>query len=222
VRPGQDLNWLITAFADRVPHVAHALVVSSDGLPLAFSKGLPPDRVDQLAAVTSGLNSLVEGAARIFEGGPVSQTVVEMRQGLLIVMSVPGGSTLTVLAGVDCDMGLVAYEMALLADRTWRALTPGSREPGMPLPRETSPPLLQTRASRPREALTPSPREDPAPPREMPPHHQMPPPPRQSLTPSHQTLPPPPWEPLTPPPRQPLTSVPRPEPSHEGPKADRP
>ena len=219
MRPGQDLNWLITAFADRVPHVAHALVVSSDGLPLAFSKGLPPDRVDQLAAVTSGLNSLVEGAARIFEGGPVSQTVVEMRQGLLIVMSVPGGSTLTVLAGVDCDMGLVAYEMALLADRTWRALTPGPREPGMPLPRETSPPLLQTRASRPREALTPSPREDPAPPRQMPPPHQMPPPPRQSLTPSHQTLPPPPWEP--PPPRQPLTSVPRPAPSHEGPKADR-
>jgi len=194
VRPGQDLNWLITAFADRVPHIAHALVVSSDGLPLAFSKGLPPDRVDQLAAVTSGLTSLVDGASRIFEGGPVSQTVVEMRQGLLIVMSVPGGSSLTVLAGADCDMGLVAYEMALLADRTWRALTPEPREPGAPLPPENSPPLLETRASRPREALTPSPREDPTPPL-----RPAPPPPRQTLT---------------PPPRPPLTSVPRPAPSH--------
>jgi predicted regulator of Ras-like GTPase activity (Roadblock/LC7/MglB family) len=83
--------------------------------------------VDQLAAVASGLTSLVEGAARIFEGGRVSQTVVEMQQGLLIVMSVTGGSTLAVLAAADCDMGLVAYEMALLADRTWRALTPESR-----------------------------------------------------------------------------------------------
>jgi hypothetical protein len=129
VRPAQDLNWLITAFADRVPSVAHALVVSSDGLPLAFSRGLPPDRVDQLAAVTSGLNSLVEGASRIFEGGPVNQTVVEMRHGLLIVMAVTGGSTIAVLAGADCDMGLVAYEMALLADRTWRALTPEPRKP---------------------------------------------------------------------------------------------
>ena len=209
MRPGQDLNWLITAFADRVPHVAHALVVSSDGLPLAFSQGLPPDRVDQLAAVTSGLTSLVEGAARIFEGGPVSQTVVEMRQGLLIVMSVPGGSSLTVLAGADCDMGLVAYEMALLADRTWRALTPGSREPGAPLPFDSSPPLLQTRASRPREALTPSPREDPPPPRQT-----LTPPPRETLT-------PPPRDPLAPPPRQPLTSVPRPAPSHQGLRADR-
>ena len=127
MRPVQDLNWLITAFADRVPHIAHALVVSSDGLALACSNGLPPDRVDQLAAVTSGLTSLVEGAARIFEGGPVTQTVVEMRQGLLIVMSVTGGSTLAVLATADCDMGLVAYEMALLADRTWRALSPEPR-----------------------------------------------------------------------------------------------
>ena len=129
MRPAQDLNWLITAFADRVPSVAHALVVSSDGLPLAFSRGLPPDRVDQLAAVTSGLNSLVEGASRIFEGGPVNQTVVEMRHGLLIVMAVTGGSTIAVLADADCDMGLVAYEMALLADRAWRALTPEPRKP---------------------------------------------------------------------------------------------
>ena len=124
MRPGQDLNWLVTAFTDRVPSVAHALVVSSDGLPLAFSQGLPPERVDQLAAVASGLTSLVEGAARIFGEGAVNQTVVEMRQGLLIVMSVTGGSTLAVLAAADCDMGLVAYEMALLADRAWRALTP--------------------------------------------------------------------------------------------------
>ena len=127
MRPGQDLNWLISAFADRVPSVAHALVVSSDGLPLAFSQGLPPERVDQLAAVASGLTSLVEGTARIFGGGAVNQTVVDMRQGLLIVMSVTGGSTLAVLAASDCDMGLVAYEMALLADRTWRALTPEPR-----------------------------------------------------------------------------------------------
>lgn len=127
VRPAQDLNWLITAFADRVPSVAHALVVSSDGLPLAFSKGLPPDRVDQLAAVASGLTSLVDGAARIFEGGPVNQTVVEMRQGVLIVMSVTGGSTLAVLAGANCDMGLVAYEMTLLVERVGSALTPDVR-----------------------------------------------------------------------------------------------
>src|SRR3981081_4747615 len=71
-RPVQDLNWLITNFVERVPSVAHAIVGSSDGLPLAYSNGFPADRVDQLAAVTSGLTSLTTGAARVFEGGPVT------------------------------------------------------------------------------------------------------------------------------------------------------
>ena len=50
--PAQDLNWLITNFVEQVPDVAHAIVVSSDGLPMAYSQGFPPDRVGQLAAVT--------------------------------------------------------------------------------------------------------------------------------------------------------------------------
>jgi predicted regulator of Ras-like GTPase activity (Roadblock/LC7/MglB family) len=123
----QDLNWLISAFVDRVPSVAHAVVVSSDGLPLAFSADLPPDRVDQLAAVTSGLTSLMQGASRIFEGGPVAQTVVEMQQGTLIVMSIGDGSTLAVLTAADVDLGLVAYEMALLTEQTGRSLQPDPR-----------------------------------------------------------------------------------------------
>ena len=47
-RPVQDLSWLITNFVERVPDVAHAVVVSSDGLPLAFSAGFPQERADQL------------------------------------------------------------------------------------------------------------------------------------------------------------------------------
>jgi uncharacterized protein len=123
----QDLNWLVTNFAGRVPSVARAIVVSADGLPLAFSEGFPQDRVDQLAAVTSGLTSLTQGAARVFEGGTVTQTVVEMRKGLLLVMAISDGSSLAVLASANCDMGLVAYEMALLVERVGEALTPDAR-----------------------------------------------------------------------------------------------
>ncbi len=108
-RPAQDLNWLVTNFVERVPSVAHA------------------DRVDQLAAVTSGLTSLTQGASRVFEGGAVSQTVVEMQRGLLIVMAISDGSSLAVLAAADCDMGLVAYEMALMVERVGSALTPDMR-----------------------------------------------------------------------------------------------
>jgi len=127
VQPIKHLSWLLTNLIERVPAIAHAIVVSSDGLPLACSQDFPTDRADQLSAITSGLTSLTQGASRMFEGGAVTQTVVEMQRGLLIVVSIGDGSTLTVLAATDSDMGLVAYEMTMLADRAGRALTPKVR-----------------------------------------------------------------------------------------------
>jgi hypothetical protein len=121
-----DLNWLVSAFADRVPDVARAAVVSADGLPLACSRDFPPDRVDQLAAITSGLSGLTRGAARIFEGGPVVQSVVVMQQGLLMVRAVGHGAVLVVLAAADSDIGQVAYEMALLGEQAQEALSPAA------------------------------------------------------------------------------------------------
>jgi uncharacterized protein len=132
-RPVQDLDFLITNFVARVPSVAHAIVVSSDGLPLGYSQGFPPDRAEQLAAVTSGLTSLTEGAARMFDGGATNQTAVDMERGALIIMAISDGSSLAVLVGDDCDMGLVAYEMSLLVVRVGDALTPevrGAESPG--------------------------------------------------------------------------------------------
>jgi uncharacterized protein len=126
--PVQDLNWLVTNFVERVPEVAHAVVVSSDGLPLAFSAGFPQERADQLAAVTSGLTSLTQGASRVFEGGIVVQTVVEMQAGVLVVMTISTGASLAVLATPICDLGLVAYEMALLVEQAGKMLTPSSRQ----------------------------------------------------------------------------------------------
>jgi uncharacterized protein len=122
-----DLNWLITSFADQVPDVAHAVVVSADGLALAISEGFPEDRADQLAAVTSGLTSLTQGAARLFEGGMVVETVVEMQAGLLVIMAISDGASLAVLAASACDLGLLAYEMTLLVERAGRVLTPAAR-----------------------------------------------------------------------------------------------
>ena len=123
----RGINWLITDFVRSVPGVAHTVVVSSDGLPLAYSEGFPKDRADQRAAVAAGLISLTQGASRVFEGGPVTQTVVEMQRGLLLIMSISDGSCLAVLASPDCDMGLVAYQMTLMVERAGQVLTPAVR-----------------------------------------------------------------------------------------------
>ncbi|MEW9547676.1 roadblock/LC7 domain-containing protein [Nonomuraea sp. NPDC050783] len=123
----RDMNWLVSSFVDEVPGVAHAVVVSADGLPMAFSRDFPKDRADQLAAIAAGLVSLTSGSARVFEGGGVTQTLVEMERGLLLVMSISDGSSLAVLAAPDCDMGLVAYQMTILVERAGQVLTPAVR-----------------------------------------------------------------------------------------------
>jgi hypothetical protein len=123
-----DLDWLVTDFVDRVRDVAHAVVVSADGLPLAYNVRFPRDHADQLSAITAGLASLTQGAARSFQAGQVIQTAVEMEAGLFVLMSVSNGSSLAVLATSDCDLGLVAYEMSLLVERVGRELTPAHRQ----------------------------------------------------------------------------------------------
>jgi predicted regulator of Ras-like GTPase activity (Roadblock/LC7/MglB family) len=120
-------GWLVSDFAERVPGVAHAVVVSADGLLLTASDRLPTDRADQLAAVASGLVSLTEGAARCFEAGSVRETVVEMERGVMLLMSISDGSCLAILAAPTCDIGQVAYEMTLLVERVGTMLTPDLR-----------------------------------------------------------------------------------------------
>lgn len=120
-------GWLVTDFTERVPGVAHAVVVSADGLLMTSSARLPTDRAEQLAAVASGLSSLTRGASRCFEAGEVRETVVEMDRGVMLLMAVSDGSSLAVLAAPNCDIGQVAYEMALLVERVGQLLTPELR-----------------------------------------------------------------------------------------------
>ena len=123
----RDLSWLVSGFTQRVPGVAHAVVVSSDGLLVAVSDHLPRDHADKLAAVTSGLFSITSGAAQMFDGDVVKQTVVEMGRGFFLVMSIRDGSILAVLAAGDADIGVVGYEMARLVKQAGEKLTPALR-----------------------------------------------------------------------------------------------
>jgi uncharacterized protein len=123
-----DLDWLVTDFTTRVPDVAHAAVISADGVPLALSDGIPAMHASQLAAITAGLTSLMQGAARVFEGGETVQALVEMEAGLFLIKSVSDGSSLAVLASTSCDTDLVAYEMTLLVEAVGEVLTPKARQ----------------------------------------------------------------------------------------------
>ncbi|HEY0932616.1 MAG TPA: roadblock/LC7 domain-containing protein [Trebonia sp.] len=123
----EDLNWLVTDFTLRVADVAHAIVVSADGVPLALSAGIPGQAVEQFAAITSGLTSLVAGAARIMDAGLPRQALVEMEYGLMFVKAISDGSSLAVLAAPECDTRQVAFEITRLVEAVGELLTPAVR-----------------------------------------------------------------------------------------------
>ncbi len=125
--PDSGLGWLLTAFARDLPTVAHVVAVSADGLALASSEDLSTERVDQLAAMTCGLASLTDGAARCLGSAPVSHTVVEMRGGALLVMAIDDNAHLVVLIRPGADLGQIGFETAMLARKVGAALSPSVR-----------------------------------------------------------------------------------------------
>ena len=125
--PSENMSWLLNNLVKKVPEVTYVIALSSDGLLLATSHGMDRATADQLAAVASGFNSLAKGAGRFFGGGNVRQTIVEMDAGFLFVTAVGDGSCLAILSSPGADIGLIAYEMALLVTRVGEFLTPELR-----------------------------------------------------------------------------------------------
>ena len=125
-KPG-DLKWLLNDLVTRVPEAQSAVVLSEDGLLMAASSGLSREDAEHLAAVASGYRSLSRGAGRIFTGGPVRQTIVEMESAFLFVTSAGQRACLAVISSSESDIGLIAYEMAVLVQRVGAALSTSQR-----------------------------------------------------------------------------------------------
>ncbi|MBF6172013.1 roadblock/LC7 domain-containing protein [Nocardia blacklockiae] len=117
-------NWLLTDFVRGTDGVRDAVAVSSDGLLMAMSEGLDRTGADRLAAMVSGLVSLSRSASRSYDFDGLKLIMIEMRRGFLLVSAIADGSCVGVIAGSDADVGLVGYQMAVLADRAGALLTP--------------------------------------------------------------------------------------------------
>jgi predicted regulator of Ras-like GTPase activity (Roadblock/LC7/MglB family) len=126
------LTWLLDDLVERVPSARHAVVLSADGLLMGASAGLSRDDAEHLSAMASGFQSLARGASRHFGAGPVRQTVVEMESAFLFVTAAGQGACLAVLAASDSDIGLIAYEMAMLVTRVGQTMNASVRPPVVP------------------------------------------------------------------------------------------
>ena len=125
-----NLTWLLDDLIERVPSAQQAVVLSADGLMMGASAALSREDAEHLSAMAAGFQSLAKGASRHFRAGPVRQTVVEMEDAFLFVTAAGLGACLAVLAASDADLGLIAYEMAMLVTRVGQTMDAPERLPG--------------------------------------------------------------------------------------------
>ena len=125
-----NLTWLLDDLIERVPSAQQAVVLSADGLMMGASASLSREDAEHLSAMAAGFQSLAKGASRHFQAGPVRQTVVEMEDAFLFVTAAGLGACLAVLAASDADLGLIAYEMAMLVTRVGQTMDAPERAAG--------------------------------------------------------------------------------------------
>src|SRR5579863_1144590 len=116
-RAGQ-LDWLLDDLVRRVAPITKAVILSQDGMTLGASQTLGRDDAEHLAALAAGFQSLARGAGQHFGGGSARQTIIEMEAGFLLVSAAGSGTCLAVITGPGADLGLVAYEMAVMVRRS--------------------------------------------------------------------------------------------------------
>ncbi|MEU9508315.1 roadblock/LC7 domain-containing protein [Micromonospora sp. NPDC048170] len=126
-RQSADLDWLLDELVERVPPARQAVVLSADGLLIGSSAGMDRADAEHLSALASGFSSLARGTSRQVAGGAVRQTVVEMESAYLFVTAAGQGACLAVVSDADADIGLVAYEMAMLVTRVGEYLSAPAR-----------------------------------------------------------------------------------------------
>jgi predicted regulator of Ras-like GTPase activity (Roadblock/LC7/MglB family) len=120
----QQFNWLLSQFAANTPEVLDAIAVSSDGLLIAMSHTVDRTNADRLAAITSAIISLANGASRVYDLGTPNKVIIDLEGGYVLVSAISAGSTLGVLATRSANLGNLAYEMAVFANRAGAVITP--------------------------------------------------------------------------------------------------
>ena len=122
-----ELNWLLDDLIRRLVGAEHGIVLSGDGLLLGRSAALAREDAEQLAAMASAFSSLSRGVSSQFGKGAVLQAVVELEYGYLVVTEAGAGACLALLASVDADLGMVAYEMNVIVQQVGGALSVSPR-----------------------------------------------------------------------------------------------
>lgn len=120
----EGVGFILETFVRETQGVRHVQTVSADGIHLAASGGLQPAQMETFAAIASGLASLSDGAAETFGVGTVTRQIIESSAGWILIARLSNTASIGVVAEPNADLGLVGYEMTLLAERLGQVLSP--------------------------------------------------------------------------------------------------
>ena len=120
----EGLGFILDTFVSETQGVKYAQTVSADGMHLAASGGFGPAQHDTFAPIASGLASLTDGAVETFGLGTVTRQIIEASSGWILISRFSKTAAMGVVADTHADLGMVGYEMTILAKRLGQVLSP--------------------------------------------------------------------------------------------------
>jgi uncharacterized protein len=127
MKANTDLTWLLNDLALRVPGIEQVVILSRDGLAVGASDALAREEAERLAAISAGFQSLAKGTAEYLETRMTRQVIVDVAGKYLFITSAGEQGAVAVVASAQAEMGLVAYEMAILARKVGEYIPPARR-----------------------------------------------------------------------------------------------
>ena len=121
-----DMTWLLDDLTVRVPEIDQVVMLSRDGLAVTSSSSLPREDAERLAAIAAGFYSLARGSAASLGGDQTRHIIVEMTGRFLVVAAAGPDGCIAAVAGAGARLGIIVYEITLLARRA-AAHLPGPR-----------------------------------------------------------------------------------------------
>jgi predicted regulator of Ras-like GTPase activity (Roadblock/LC7/MglB family) len=91
---------------------------------IAVSHKLDRANADRLAAITSAVISLAHGAGSVYDLGSPNKVIMDFDSGYVLVSAISVGAALGVLATRQANLGNLAYEMAVFANRAGEVISP--------------------------------------------------------------------------------------------------
>jgi predicted regulator of Ras-like GTPase activity (Roadblock/LC7/MglB family) len=121
-----DMTWMLDDLTARVPEIERVVLLSRDGLPISASSKVTREDAERLAAVAAGFYSLARGSAASLGGDQTRHIIVEMTGRFLFIAASGHDGCIAAVASAGARLGLIAYEITILARRAADHL-PGPR-----------------------------------------------------------------------------------------------